>query len=175
MSRSIAVADHRRAVNNFVHTAEALSNDAWHRAVADGKWSPAEIAEHLNLTYAALLRELAGGSAIRIRTSRWQRWLLRWTILPRVLRHGRIPPGVRAVREVRPGGGPFDRAEVLGRLRSQCEFINAALGPDGKAPRARVTHPFFGKLDAQQALRFCTVHAAHHQRQLPQPAHTTVG
>lgn len=171
MSRLSAVADHRRAVNDFVQRSEALSSDAWHRSVADGKWSPAEIAEHLNLTYAALLQELAGGSGITVRTSRWKRWLLRWTILPRVLRYGRIPPGVRAVREVRPGDGPFDRAEELGRLRSQCELINAALGPDSKAPGARVTHPFFGKLDAQQALRFCTVHTAHHQRQLSQPAH----
>lgn len=158
--------EHRVALREFVESARALDPNTWQRSPA-GKWSPAQIAEHLSLTYAALLQEMAGGSAIKVRTSVWQRLLLRWTILPGLLKHGRIPRGAPAVREVRPGNGPFDQKEVLDRLHAQCEKFLDVLGDQQRPHKAQMTHPFFGKLDPDTALRFCTVHIVHHQRQLP--------
>lgn len=158
--------EHRLAVREFVESARALDPETWQRSL-NGKWSPAQIAEHLSLTYAALLQEMAGGSAVRVRTPAWQRLLLRWTILPGLLKHGRIPRGARAVREVRPGDGPFEQREVLDRLPVRCEQFLEALGDPPHSRSARVTHPFFGKLNSDTAVRFCTVHIIHHQRQLP--------
>ncbi|MFN2400376.1 MAG: DinB family protein [Gemmatimonadaceae bacterium] len=158
--------EHRVALREFVECALALDADTWQRSPA-GKWSPAQISQHLSLTYAALLQEMAGGSAIRVRTSAWQRLFLRWTVLPGLLKHGRIPTGAPAVREVRPGNGPFDQKEVLDRLEAQCEKFLEVLGDQQRSGKAQLTHPFFGKLDSDAGLRFCTVHIIHHRRQLP--------
>jgi len=99
-----------------------------------------------------------------LRTKWWQRVLLRSVLLPRILRTGRIPPGAVAPRELRPGPISLEQAAQLEELRSEAVRFDAELG--SRPASARLTHPYFGRLDAARVLRFCAVHTDHHARQL---------
>lgn len=158
------LADHREALLAFVATAQGLSLEAWNAARAGDKWSPAQIAEHLRLTYVAVRAELAGQGGLRVRTKWWQQRLFRLLFLPRILKQGRFPKGVPAMREIRPAGGPFDRAQVLAALQSEGEgFIAAVRTSTGKE---RVTHPYLGPLGVDDGVRFLTQHLRHHHAQM---------
>jgi hypothetical protein len=101
------------------------------------------------------------------------RLLLRFKFLPAILDRGAIPAGARAPSEVRPGSGPFPRAQVLAALEGRAarvEALIAALAPD--QPGA-MTHHVFGRLTAREAIRFATIHNDHHARQLLSPPPST--
>jgi hypothetical protein len=164
--RASARAAHQRAVEQFLAAARAVPPDAWERARVDGEWSPAQVAEHVRLAYAVVGQQLAGGSGIRIRTPWWLRLVLRWRMLPRILAGGGIPAGARAPRELRPGDGPFDREQLLSALATSARVTEDALLRAWDEKTARMTHHVFGALRAPEALRFASVHTAHHARQL---------
>jgi len=158
------LADHREALLAFIATAEALSADAWNAARPGDKWSPAQIAEHLRLTYVAVRADLAGQGGLRVRTKWWQQRLFRILFLPRILKQGRFPKGVPAMREIRPAGGPFDRVQVLAALQREGEgFIAAVRTSTGNE---RVTHPYLGPLGVDDGVRFLTQHLRHHHAQV---------
>lgn len=159
------LADHREALLAFVAAAERPSAAAWNAARPNDKWSPAQIADHLRLTYVVIGAELAGQSGIRIRTKWWQQRIFRFLYLPRILNQGRFPKGAPAVREIRPAAGPFDREPLLAALRREGEDFIAVVR-SGRLADAKVTHPFLGPLDVFAGVRFLTQHLRHHQAQL---------
>jgi hypothetical protein len=156
---------HATATAAFLRTVEAVPEERWHQPLADGKWSPAQLTEHLVRTYDVLLQELAGGPGMRVRTRPWMRILLRLTVAPRLLRGGRFPDGIRAPREIRPGDAPADKPEGLALFRERAEsFVRAARA----APAAkRLTHPFFGIGSVAEGVLLCARHIRHHHAQLP--------
>jgi hypothetical protein len=82
----VAEDDHRAAVETFLGQARDVPPDRWDVPRADDKWSPAQIAEHLRLTYATLRRELEGGTGFRQRVSRLRALFYRVGLLRRMLR-----------------------------------------------------------------------------------------
>jgi len=161
--------EHRREVASFLAIVDALDEEAWAKEPAPGKWSPGQITEHLVLSYAAMRRELAGGVGLRLRATFWRRLLIRWRYLPMVLRDKRLPTGAPAVREIRPSGVPRPRAVAAPDLREQARCFEEELTKARGGGKVRLTHPFFGRLGPDEAVRFAAVHAAHHRGQLPQP------
>ena len=161
---------HHRSIDDFIVRAEAIPEPAWEQPCDPEKWSPAQIAEHLRLTYAVIGGELAGGLGIRIRTRWWQRQLLRLKVLPVILARGNIPRAALAPREIRPGPGPFPRSQVLGALRGSSASAEALLLRQLHGGGGGITHHAFGRLTPAQALRFAAVHNWHHMAQLPEAA-----
>jgi DinB family protein len=157
--------EHTRAVEQFVALAAAVMPERWSTEPAAQKWSPAQVTEHVVLAYEAVLAELAGGPPMRFRTKRWQRAVLRLTVLPRILKTGRLPHGVRAPREIRPGPSAASQAELLEKLWDRARRADAELT---SRQTAHLTHPYLGRLRAEQALRFCAIHTTHHASQLNQ-------
>jgi hypothetical protein len=156
---------HRGALAELVAVAAAVDAAAWNAAPADGKWSPAQVVEHLRLTYVVGRRELAGQGGMRVRTRWWQRLVFRPVFLGRILKSGRFPENVPAVSEIRPVDGRFDRETLIAALRDEGEaFLREA---EGTAAGAGLTHPFLGRLGLADGVRFLAHHLRHHQRQLP--------
>lgn len=164
--RDTATASHASAVASYLAAARAVPGEAWERPMQDEKWSPAQVSEHLRLTYTLVQNELAGGSGLRVRTSWWLRTLLRWRFLPRILSQGQLPEGAKAPREIRPGDGPFDRDAVLDALQVAARVAQESIARGWDDPNRVMTHHVFGRLALPTAMRFLTVHTEHHARQL---------
>jgi hypothetical protein len=158
--------DHHRAVREFVAAARAVDADRWERPLADGKWTPAQVAEHMRLSYEVFAHQLAGGQGLRVRTSWWQRRMLRWKFLGGILQQGVLPVGARAPREVRPGDGPFDRDATLLALEEAAAEAESRLVKRWSDPSCVMTHHVFGDLRPPEGMRLATVHTRHHARQI---------
>jgi hypothetical protein len=161
------LAGHRGAVERFVASARTISPDRWAEPVSPGKWSPAEIAEHLSLTYDRILAELNGGPPVRVKVKGFKLLLLRLTVMPRFLGAGYVPPGVRAPREILPVAANPDRAQSLARFEERAAEFERVMAERLPMGKLRVTHPFFGRLTLVQGVRFVEVHLRHHTKQLP--------
>jgi len=159
-----AAAEHRAAIEAFARTAASVDRAAWNVPRAEGKWTPAQVVQHVILGYEAGLRELDGGAGMTVVVPWWKRAVLRWTVLPRIL-SGRFPAGARAPKETRPMTAPESPEAGVGHLRACAERFAAGICEADKA--ARLTHPYFGRLRGPQILRFLAAHARHHHRQLP--------
>jgi hypothetical protein len=159
------VAQHSAALQEFVLLARRVPTDRWNKPVAPGKWTPAEITTHLSESYQVLRGELAGRPGMQLRLSRLQRWVLRHTMLPRILASGKFPAAARAPKETRPREVQVDAAGALHRLSTEADaFVQELSDPSRRG--ARLTHAYFGAMSAQQSLRMVTVHTRHHARQL---------
>jgi hypothetical protein len=165
-----ARAAHQEAAAHFVSRAVDVPAEAWKAASAPGKWSPAEITEHLSLTYQHLLGELRGGPPARVKGSWLFRLVARYKFLPKLLRDGTVPPGVRAPREVRPQMPSEDRTEALARLQALGVEFEEEITRRRASGGGALTHPYFGALDPDRGIRFVEMHLRHHTRQLPEGA-----
>ena len=172
MSRRIgfarAAADHRAAIEEVARILESHDPEFWTAPREPGKWSPAEIAQHLALSYEPALAELDGGRGYAVRLAWWTRTALRVFMVPRILA-GKFPKGAPAPRESRPQDGASSPAEGARLLREKAALFESRLDEAHAARRARVTHPYFGKLTAPQILKVLAAHAAHHRDQLRPP------
>jgi hypothetical protein len=161
-----AVDEHRAALAGFLDAAERVSAEAWTAPWAPGKWTRAQIAEHLALAYEAVLHELATGEAMRPKVPVWQQKLLRWILLPHILFHRTLPVRAAAPRETRPPETTAPRAQTLRRLRDLGERFEREMEAARADNRGGLTHPYFGWVAAVKAMRFVAVHIEHHTRQV---------
>ena len=159
---------HTAAVDDFASAAERVSPAVWLSPRAEGKWSPAEIVEHLNTAYTVVLDEIAGGPGMKIRTTWWQRALLYFPIRRRILTGRGFPVGARAPREVRPATAPADQRGAIGMFRELArKFDKAIAAPIESGRRIHITHAYFGRSSALTGMLFTARHIAHHRAQLP--------
>ena len=168
MAWSDLVRKHCAAADRFGSDAARVPPDAWVLPRAEGKWSAAEIVEHVSAVYRVMLRELDTGTGMRIRTRLFQRLLLRMTYMRRIVRSGEFPQGAPAPRELRPERAPEDQAAAVEALRELSQqFISKLTAARERRPKQKLTHAYFGRMTAEQAIAVGTAHLEHHRRQLP--------
>ncbi len=144
---------------------EGRADADWLRAPA-GKWTPAQIVEHLALGLEASAAKFAerrakGSMARRSRTAR--------ELVARLLVFGLrwFPPGFRAPDGAAPAAR-VDRAAVVARFRrglALWEQVERDLLPTRRHDLF-VKHPALGDLTMDEWLRFHLIHARHHARQI---------
>jgi hypothetical protein len=145
--------------------AGGLTPDALARRPA-GRWSSADILEHLGLTFAATtrgLRRLVDHGPADLPAPRFQQRLA--TLL--VVHAGYFPSGRASPEPLRPRGA--DPGTVLDDTLARLTAMDAALdGAELKfGPRIRVMpHPVLGPLSVHEWRRFHWVHTRHHARQI---------
>ena len=161
-----AVDEHRTALATFLDTAELLRDEAWNAPWAPGKWTRAQVAEHLALSYEVAIREVTGGQAMPTKLPPFRQKLLRIILLPHILFHRSIPLKPRSPREIRPGDAPAPRDELLRRLRDLGERFEREMERAYHSGGGGLTHPYFGKIGAVKGMRFVAVHLEHHTRQV---------
>ena len=173
---SKALACHASASAAFAAAAEAVEPAAWDRPRAEGKWSPAQIADHLIQTYDVLLREVAGGAGMKVRTRPWLRLLLRITYMPRILRGTWFPAQAPAPPEIRPSKTPREQSSAVALFRQRARELEAAV-QDVRAGKttAQITHAYFGSLKPATGVLFCARHIEHHLAQLEAVSRTGAG
>lgn len=162
---SRALREHGDALAAMVDTLAQIDLEAWNRPWALGKWTPAQVAEHLVLTYEESIRDLTGVATLRPRVGpRWQR-TLRLFLLPHILFHRSFPLRALAPREWRPEGPGIDPGTAVTALPEAAQRFEAEAARAHEQAR-RLNHPYFGAVDALRALRLAAVHLEHHRRQV---------
>lgn len=155
---------HGSAASAFAAAVEAVAPEAWDRPLGEGRWSPAQIADHLIRTYDVLLREVRGAAGMRIRARSWMRFVLRLMYLRRILRGGWFPAKAPAPSEIRPAKEDLpDQASAAARFRQRAGEFERAVE---ERPEARITHAYFGTLKLADGVLFCARHIEHHRAQL---------
>jgi hypothetical protein len=164
-----AIADNHRAVDEFTATARAIDTARWSRPRAEGKWSPAQVVEHVALTYeysrAVLNNNAPGPSAPRI-----LRPLVRSFFVNPVLKRGSFKPHGKAPAMFQPSSSPDGPADLLLRLDTAVRGFEDELRAAHRSGRSTLDHPFFGTMPMTDYVRLQAIHARHHRVQLPDAA-----
>ena len=158
---------HTDAAAEFAQAAARVPAGLWLAPREEGKWSPAEVVEHISLSYEVLLRELSGGGGMAIRTKWWQQILLKLTIVPGILRGRPFPKGARAPRETRPALSTTDQTAAVDKMREKsAEFDRQLAAIHASGRRVQLTHAYFGRASLRHAVIVCARHIQHHRAQL---------
>ena len=161
-----ALAEHRAATAAYAEAVRALDDAAWTRPWAEGKWTPAQITEHLTLGYRAFLREVRGEGGMKMKVFGLRLRLLRWFLLPHILFHRTFPLAAVSPRELRPAEGPPERDAALAELLATAAEAERESEAARSRPGAVLTHPYFGGIPLPRGLKFAAVHVEHHTRQV---------
>jgi hypothetical protein len=136
------------------------------RARIDGRWSVAEIVEHLDRTYSGTAKGfekcLEAGAPLAKNFS--LKGKLRAFV---VVTLGRFPEGVPAPKHVIPTS-EVDLPTALANARRDLErFDRAAIAARDRFGSGPVLdHPLIGAFTVDQWLRFHVVHTRHHEKQI---------
>jgi hypothetical protein len=165
MELEAALADNHAAVEEFIGTARAMNALQWTTPRAPGKWTPAQIAEHLAITYeygVALAKGTppGGGAPFFIRP------LIRWAFVNPTLKAGRFTRTGRTPRLFEPTAAPPAATVVLPRLETALASFEAAIRSGRPEARDALNHPFFGSVPTTDYLRLQSIHSRHHHVQL---------
>lgn len=156
-----ALAANRAAAEEFIAAAERTAS-RWSEPRAPGKWSPAQIVEHVARSYEESANEAAGVSSKFPTLPAFVRPLVRGLFFRRVLKQGRFPRA-RTARAFDPASGPSVSDEGRARVGAALtRFEQACLA----CPGGRMSSTLFGRLPVADYIRFQELHTRHHQRQL---------
>lgn len=161
--------DLQRALDLVNGTTRGLSVAQLSRPVP-GKWSIAQVLEHLTLAFAgtagAAERAIAEGTP-RVRAPRVKDWLARTLVID----VGYFPR-VKAPAEAQPSGAipPEQVAQALRDAIANADdaFARAATTFGERTPL--INHPYFGGLSVNQWRRFHLRHTRHHMQQVKERA-----
>jgi hypothetical protein len=130
-----------------------------------GKWSAAEILEHLYLTYTGTIKGFERLYQTRQPLASRRNWRQRAGQLI-VLDFGYFPSGREAPAVARPRGLP--REKVLAEIGSKITEMDSIITQcEQLLGRGRLLdHPILGPLTAAQWRKFHLVHGRHHLKQL---------
>ena len=154
-----------RLKHSLESATEGMSSEqlSWH---LPGKWSAAQVLEHLYLTYVGTIKGLekvmTRGVPLATTPSMAQRVL---TFV--VVKLGYIPSGREAPAIVQPRGLPVEqvRHEIWGKLAAMDAIIARCEGRFGRHVKL-LDHPILGALTPTEWKTLHLVHGRHHQKQL---------
>ena len=162
------IADHRKAIDEFIAAARAVEASRWNTPRAEGAWSPGQVAEHLALIYQ-YNRQVATGTApspipwlLRPVVQR----LARGIVVDGTLKAGRFTRKGRAPRVFQPPATAASSADVLARIDAGVRGFEADIRSRHPEARRTVAHPIFGEIATSDWVRLQAIHVRHHLSQL---------
>jgi hypothetical protein len=151
---------------SLIVDATAGFDDAGASVRLGGRWSVAEIVEHLDRTYTGTAKGLERclEAGVPRATAQSLKGRMRRVV---VVTLGWFPTGVEAPRHVQPTGD-LSLSTLLERVSAHLADMDAALaraaGRFGNGPV--MDHPILGPFTTAQWARFHLVHTRHHCRQI---------
>ncbi len=161
-----ALAANRAAAAELLATADRLGA-AWSVAPAPGKWSPAQITEHVAVGHDVSARVVMGTASDVPKLPRFLRPLVRRLAFRKVLDQGRFPRPVRTLKAFQPLRAPATPAEGRARLEQAIAKFEADVIGWAKGQDRTIEHPAFGAVALSDYVRYLEIHTRHHQKQFP--------
>jgi hypothetical protein len=157
-----SLSDNRAAVEEFAATARSLDARQWSTPRAEGAWSPGQVVQHVTIVYE-YSRDVVRGTPSGGSLPGFLRPLLRRFAVDPALKAGQFTRKGKAPGFLRPAAASAPQSDAIPRLEKALrEFEEAIRASNG----ADVDHPFFGRMTAENYLRFQAIHTRHHRRQL---------
>lgn len=162
-----AIADNHKAVDEFIAAARSLPPARWQTPRAEGAWSPAQVVEHLAITFEFNRKVVAGTAPPLPALLRpILRPLLRRMVITTTLKAGRFTRKGRTPSFLKPTAHPPGVDEVVARLNAAVTGLEADLRSRHPESRRTVAHPAFGEIPTHDWMRVQAIHARHHRDQL---------
>jgi hypothetical protein len=156
----------RTAVEEFQAAARTVPDQAWAQPTAPGKWTPAQIVEHVALAYELSLAALRGhfpGKPM----PRLLRPIIRTFFFKPVISNGRFASGAKSPGPFQPSPSPGPAERLIPRVRAASDSFELAVAEEQRMGRTTLDHPFFGRIPLIDYVLLQTVHTRHHHAQLP--------
>ena len=138
-----AIADNRAAVEEFIAAARGVDAAKWKTPRAEGKWSPAQIVEHLALVYE-YNRKVVTGTAGKGAPG-LLRPLLRWFVVDQDAEGRKLHAKGQGAGIFQPSASPRRGAGLLARLATAVTGFENDIRSGHPEGRHTVAHPFFGR------------------------------
>jgi len=166
MDLASALQASRRAAEQFSASARAVPDAAWSTPRAPGKWTTAQIVEHVAISIDVARRAIRGEEKFPP-VPRFLRPLARAIAFTPVIRRGRFPEKSRTTASFLPSPQPAPRDALLARLASALDAFEREVQERDRTGKVRFEHGVFGTLALGDYVRFVELHILHHREQLP--------
>ena len=166
---SMALAANLSAVSDFMTCTDALGA-VWTTAPAPGKWSAAQLAEHIALTYDMSCRLMRGENIGLRPIPRLLRPLLRRFVIRKILETGNFGRPSRTFKPFEPVNPSATPPAARLRLERSVEVFEQQVRASTPIGDYTFVHPAFGKMHVTDYVRLQLVHTRHHLKQLPRPS-----
>lgn len=160
-----ALAAQRKAAEAFKATALAVPESVWKVPRAPGKWSPAQVVDHVGIASHVVVTVMQGRGDVP-KIPKFLRWLPRKTYFDPVLRKG-FPKKSYTTKAFVPPAEPAPRAALVARLETEIAAVEAEARAMAARGQASFDHTMFGTLAVADYVTFNTLHLDHHRTQLP--------
>ncbi len=155
----------RTAAAAFKAAALTVSESTWNVPCAPGKWSLAQVVDHVGLCTKVAhdaLNEKAnmGGLPFFLRP------LLNCFFLQPVLKKG-FPKESKGPAIFAPARDPMSRGQLCARIDAKVAALEVGARAMVSGGKTRFRHGFFGRVDVADYLMFNALHFDHHREQLP--------
>jgi hypothetical protein len=161
-----AIAANRDAAKTFLSTARAVAKEKWAQPVAPGKWSPAQIVEHVAVSTEIALKAIRGDKGLGS-FPRLLRPIPRAMVFNSTLKKGAFPDRMRGPAIFAPSKDHVPYEQSAARLERAIADLENHTRDAAKAGKDVFEHGFFGRLKVADYVHFNGLHTRHHEQQLP--------
>jgi hypothetical protein len=151
---------------DIIARARAIPPDKWTVPRAPGKWSPAQVVEHVTKSYE-VHRQLLVIPVTLSPVELVKAWVARTFFLPGLFGAGDFTQeGLKSPVNILPSDLPPPPQELLPRFEASSVGLEADLNQAIAAARGKIVHPIFGGLPPADLLQFVAIHGKHHAPQI---------
>ena len=159
-----ALAANRDAIRELIDAAEKAGG-TWTVPRAPGKWSPAQVVEHVALALEESANVVAGAPSKFPTLPRFVRPLVRGLFFNRVLQKKAFPKA-KTNKAFSPASGPATPAAARARLEAALANFDQACRAQS-ARGTKVDSSIFGAVSVEDYATFQEIHTRHHRKQMP--------
>jgi hypothetical protein len=160
------IAENREAAEHFMATARAVPKEKWEQPVGPGKWSPAQIVDHIAVTTEVALKAINGDPSMGS-IPKFLRFIPRKLGFDPTIRKGRFPEKQRGPAIFAPSTGHPAYEASAAKLERAMVALETHVRNLMAENKHSFEHTFFGRVSIADYVRFGTLHIEHHERQLP--------
>ena len=160
------IAENRKATDHFLATARKVPAAKWAQPVAPGKWSPAQIVDHIAVTTEVALKAINGDPSMGS-IPKFLRFLPRKLGFDPTIKKGRFPEKQRGPKVFAPSPDHPAYEASAAKIERAITALESHVRTVLAAGTHSFEHSFFGRIAIIDYIRFGTLHTEHHERQLP--------
>ena len=160
-----AIAAQQRAADAFAAAARAVPDATWNVPRAPGKWSPAQVTDHVGVA-TKIGRGAVTGTVNMGSLPRFLRPIAGALFFKPVLRRG-FPKKSMGPAIMAPAHEPMDRETLIARLQEEVGGAARDALEMAANGATHFDHTFFGKVSLADYIMFNALHLDHHREQLP--------